>query len=386
MIEKPLRVCVISLPSPSTQFILQGLLNLVEILVPICAPLYVVSAKISDAGMPPKVRVRDIRTSMHPIGSMHPLWFSYLVQALKVMLIQVKISLVLLRIFPKFDTLVVFLAAPYLLLPMLLSRLLGKKVMIKTGGFYSEIAPTHHSRFTSGTIVALERLGFALATRIVVESPNEQPKLGKHQNKTRDGGMHFFDMELFVSKVSFAERKTVVGYIGRLTHQKGIPNFIAAMPLILEQRNEIEFLVGGDGPLFDQVEVQLKDDGLQERVRLTGLIPHGEVADYWNKLKLFVLPSKAEGLPRAMLEAMACGTPVLATPVGGIPDIIKDAETGFIMPANSPECIAENVVRALEHPKLDEIVSNARKLVEEGYSYEVVVEKYRQMLSEIVAK
>lgn len=60
---------------------------------------------------------------------------------------------------------------------------------------------------------------------------------------------------------------------------------------------------------------------------------------------------------------MACDTPVLATPVGGVPDIIKDGETGFIMENNSPECIAENVERALNYHDLEKIAKNARELV-----------------------
>jgi glycosyltransferase involved in cell wall biosynthesis len=84
-----------------------------------------------------------------------------------------------------------------------------------------------------------------------------------------------------------------------------------------------------------------------------------------------------------MLEAMTCGTPVLATQVGAIPDIIQDGETGFILENNSPECIARNVIRALEHPNLNEIVDDARKVVEKEYTYEAAVEKYRGILEKI---
>jgi len=93
-----------------------------------------------------------------------------------------------------------------------------------------------------------------------------------------------------------------------------------------------------------------------------------------------VLPSYTEGLPNIMLEAMACGTPVLATPVGAIPDVIRDGKTGFIMEDNSPKCIAENVVRALEHPDLEEIAEAGRRFVEEEFTFERAVEKWRGIL------
>ena len=80
---------------------------------------------------------------------------------------------------------------------------------------------------------------------------------------------------------------------------------------------------------------------------------------------------------------MGCGTPVLATPVGGVPDVINDGNIGFIMKDNSPERIAENVMRALEHPNLDEIVKNARALVEREFTYEAAVKRYRRILERI---
>ena len=102
-----------------------------------------------------------------------------------------------------------------------------------------------------------------------------------------------------------------------------------------------------------------------------------------NELKLFVLPSYSEGLPTAILEAMVCSTPVLATPVGGIPDLIKDEETGFIMKMNSPACIAENIMRALEHPDLEMIVENAKELVEREFTYEAAVKRWKEILEEL---
>ena len=81
-----------------------------------------------------------------------------------------------------------------------------------------------------------------------------------------------------------------------------------------------------------------------------------------------------------MLEAMACGTPVLAAKVGAIPDIITDGKTGFIMENNSPECIAENVIRALNTPNLEEISENGRKFVEENFTFESAVARWNGVL------
>ena len=99
--------------------------------------------------------------------------------------------------------------------------------------------------------------------------------------------------------------------------------------------------------------------------------------------RLLVLPSYIEGLPNIMLEAMGCGTPVLATPVGVIPDVIIDRKTGFIMENNAPECIAENVRRALDSPDLERIAEEGRRFVEEYYTFERTVENWKSILQSI---
>jgi len=81
----------------------------------------------------------------------------------------------------------------------------------------------------------------------------------------------------------------------------------------------------------------LDNNGLITRVDIPGWISQVDLAKYLNTLRLLVLPSSTEGLPNILLEAIACGTPVVSTPVGAIPDIIQDDENGFIMDNNSPD-------------------------------------------------
>lgn len=97
------------------------------------------------------------------------------------------------------------------------------------------------------------------------------------------------------------------------------------------------------------------------------------------------MPSYTEGIPNIMLEAMACGTPVLATPVGAIPDIIKDGQTGFLLENNSPECIAETVLKVLDMPddKLEKVSDNACALVEKKFTFEAAVERWSGIIEGI---
>jgi glycosyltransferase involved in cell wall biosynthesis len=165
--------------------------------------------------------------------------------------------------------------------------------------------------------------------------------------------------------------------------EKGIQHFSQALPIILNDQQNLRVLIGGDGPLRELIEVPLQEEKFSTRIDLSGWISHDDLPIYLNQLRLLVLPSYTEGLPNIMLEAMACGTPVLATPVGAIPDVIIDGKTGFIMENNSPECITRNVVRALSSPNLEQIAESGRRFVEEQFTFERVVERWKEVLEEI---
>lgn len=234
----------------------------------------------------------------------------------------------------------------------------------------------------SGLVRFLSRIGFRLSTGIILYSPGliTEWHLERYRDKILIAHEHFIHTNTFAVATPCAERSLRIGYIGRFSEEKGIGNFIRALPKILNEHADLRVFMGGDGPMRDTIETFLKEHDLLDRVDLPGWIAHDDLPAQLNMLRLLVLPSTTEGLPNIMLEAMACGTPVLATPVGAVPDIIKQGETGFIMKNNSPECIAENISRALKDPGSGTIAQNAKKLVEREFTFEMTVKHWEKIL------
>ncbi|MCK4250324.1 glycosyltransferase family 4 protein, partial [candidate division WOR-3 bacterium] len=238
-------------------------------------------------------------------------------------LTQLKISYLLVK---KRDADVyVFFLGQALILPILTLKIMRKKIILAMGGSYLKLCESKND-YLLLPLKIIEKISCKLSDHIIVYSENiiKDWDLEKYKNKISIAHHHFFDFDKFKIKKKLEERDNLVGYIGRLSEEKGTLNFVKAIPKILKERNEIEFLIGGDGQLRDKIERYLEGESLNDKIKLTGWIPDEEFSTYLNELKLFVLPSYTEGLPYTLLEAMACGTPVLATPVGAIPDVIKD--------------------------------------------------------------
>ena len=283
----------------------------------------------------------------------------------------------------------IFFFADGFVLPMLTVKLLGKKVVL---GFTGSGLNLKADKLTKDPLIKvsalLQNINYKMADKIILYSENiiSEHNMQKYRGKIAIGHEHFLDFRAFRIKKPLSERSDLIGYIGRLQEIKGVLSFVEAIPKILETKNNIQFLIGGDGVLRNEIEKYLEESNLNNHVKLVGWIPHDDLPSYLNELKLVVLPSYTEGLSNLLLEAMACGTPVLATPVGAIPDVIRDEETGFIIKNNSPECIAENVERVFNYPNLDKIAENARGLVEKEYTYKAAVERYKEILEDVHEK
>jgi glycosyltransferase involved in cell wall biosynthesis len=311
--------------------------------------------------------------------------FGIISRILKDLFVQFKISYTLVKE-SKSDAYIFFLCQS-LVIPIITLRLMRRKVILSVGASFSELAKSRTDRWLLISKME-EKIGYKLASRIIIYSNIliDKWKISNYKDKISLAHEHFLDFDKFKMLHSLTDRKNMIGYIGRFSAEKGILNFVNAIPLILTERKETNFLIGGDGKLKSKIEQYLTVHNFKEKVNLTGWIPHDDLPQYLNKLKLLVLPSYTEGLPNIMLEAMACGTTILATPMGAIPDFIKDGETGFIMENNSPKCIAKNILRVLNHPNLEQIANNGRALVEKEFTYEKAVEGYRGILNSLFDK
>ena len=296
--------------------------------------------------------------------------------------LQIKLSFQVIRLRRK-NPIYVFFLSEGQLLPVLVARLMGKRIVL----CLASSAPNISIRIDdplSKIFAVMEHINYHFADSLLIYSPNliNEWKLEKYVDKISIAHEHFVDLDDMKVIRSFSERNDTVGFIGRMSDEKGFSNFIHSIPYMLEQRPDMYVLVGGDGPLKGEAESLLSEDQANKRVSITGWINHKELPEYLNRLRLLILPSYSEGLPNIMLEAMACGTPVMAMSVGVIPDIVKDGETGFIMEDNTPDCIARNVDRALNYPNLKEITKKARALVEMEFTYEAAVRSYKKALGD----
>jgi glycosyltransferase involved in cell wall biosynthesis len=165
----------------------------------------------------------------------------------------------------------------------------------------------------------------------------------------------------------------LVGNVAALAAHKGQRHLVAAAAKVVRELPDTRFLVIGEGELRDQLERQIHDLGLDRHVALTGF--RSDVLGLVKSLDVFAMSSITEGLGSAILEAMACSRPVVATRAGGIPEAVDDEVTGIIVPPHDEDALAAGVVRLLKSPALRERFGQAgRQRVIDAFSVDRLVE------------
>ncbi len=327
---------------------------------------------------PAGIHIIDVNISMHYVQTSRHKVISMISWFFKAVLFQIRATAALLSVKDEDSIILFYMAYPHFLLPLFTAKIFGKRTI--------EIVT--RSKKTTGVmkILALQDMFlFKLLDGIAPESKSliSDLDLGKYRRKIVDCGSRYVDTSKYYISTSLHNRKCIIAYLGRLNRDKGVLNFIGAIPSIHRSRRESEFLIIGSGDILE--DVKNKCSILQKEynipITVTGFVPEPDLPGYYNRIKLLVVPtSHSEGLPTVILEAMATGTPVLASDRGAIRDLIEEGITGYILPDNTPLEIAHKVDMIFTNDDLDSIARAAHKKIQKQYSYTAAVTRYRNIL------
>jgi len=308
-----------------------------------------------------------------------------IVEAIRFLLNQLRLCRLIAR---REEGTILFFGTTSYLLAVICSRLYGKRVLVLPRGDvplslrlrWERQLPATVARVLAGLVSALETASYQLANGVVSYTPAmaEQLGLDRYEEKLYANGARFVDTDQFDVRRPFEEREQTVGFIGRLDVEKRVPELAAAASQLPE---DITFVFVGDGSYRERLEAELADQIEAGTVEVVGWVDRTEVPEQLNRLRLQVVPSHpTEGLPTAILEGMACGTPAYATPVSGVPDVVRESETGFLMDDESGSAIARRIERILGRDDLSELSQTCRETIIAEYSFEGAVRRWRGIL------
>lgn len=303
---------------------------------------------------------------------------------------QVELALTLIRERDMIDVTLWHAGGFSLVVPLIVSRLLGHEVFVcvigrAVDGYLNEDYWQKESakiwkpllKYGLPTLVGtVETLSFALSTRIIVFSKNitDYLTLRWFTNKIRRVRFNFQELP---SVEPINSRTYPIVYLGRICELKGADRLAAAVPT-LEESDVLDgpMLFVGDGNMRAELESKLES----HNVRFTGWLPRTGALELVADAKLFVLPSRSEGLPKALLESMARGTVPVVSNVGDIPDVILDGENGYLLDDPSSNSLANVLIDALETDQSNKS-RNAIETVRNQFSYEASKREFEYLVN-----
>ena len=193
------------------------------------------------------------------------------------------------------------------------------------------------------------------------------------------------DKSSIIKELGISQEARVIGTIGRLSPEKGYQYFLHAAKDIIKKFPKTVFLIVGDGPSRKELEELALKYNLKNKVIFTGF--RRDTVSLLAVMDIFVLPSLTEGMPIAILEAMASGKPIVATRVGGVPTIIKDGRNGILVESKNKNALASATLTLLQDRGLREkLAEEAKSLVKENFSAERMAGSYEEIYLDLIKR
>ncbi len=289
------------------------------------------------------------------------------------------------------EDITLFFGATAYVLPILFARAIGKTVLTEPRGDvpltlqlnWEQRMPNALARALANGVRLLEWIGFMTAHTVITYTPNMARQVGLDPDSPSvyPHGARYIDTERFRSRTPFEKRDTLIGFVGRLDEEKGVRSLAAVAKQLPDG---VTFRFVGDGPLYDWLEQELSEEIRAGQIELTGWVDHEDIPNELSQMRLLIMPSEAtEGLPTTILEAMACGTPVYASAVSGIPDVIQTGQTGWLIDNDDPQSMSDEIVAIINSTEIHIVSTKSREMICKQYSFEQAYNRYESLLSKI---
>ena len=189
----------------------------------------------------------------------------------------------------------------------------------------------------------------------------------------------------FFKPISNKKINNNILFVGRIHHLKNIEDIIDAISIVKKTIKNINLQIVGQAESNNYLKkLKLKIQNLQceDNVTFIGPIPNEKIIDFYNSSSIFVLLGVGEGMPKSILEAMACGLPIISTPNAGIPDVIDDDVNGFLIPNNSPNEIAKKIIFLLNDPNMcHKMGISGREKIKNEFTWDIFVKKLSSLFN-----
>jgi len=282
----------------------------------------------------------------------------------------------------------------------LISFFMGKKVPILVqshGGYPARIAfeNSHHPLRRSFYLFkhAIQSVSFRNISHFFVLSEEEKEYLsalfGREKVEIMPMGI---DLEKFRpmskdearKKLGLDVDKRYLLYVGRLLKTKGLKYLLLGFKLALEELPDLQLILVGEGPYENELKIISKALGIEKNVLFKGFVVNEELPPYYNAADIFIFPSLGESWGMAPLEALSCGTPVISTNVGCIPQVSKEVGGIIIIPKQNSLAIKDAIIKSLS--RMDSIKKGIRLEMLKKYSWSYIIKKtietYKKLLDE----
>jgi len=258
------------------------------------------------------------------------------------------------------------------------------------GGFIYKVSVSFYVRYLLDKILSLADIIISPSEHYI----NESRYLKKYRDKIEviPNGINIEDFNVPLSKEECREKLglpldgNVILFVGKLSPYKGLNFLLEAMPKILKKVPKVKLVFIGEGEIKKKLETLSKKLNIEKSVEFTGFVENNLKAMYYRAADVFVLPStmRTESFGIVNLEAMACGIPIVASRIGGIPSIVKNGENGLLVPPKDVEALADAIIYLLENENLRQKMGERGKKRVKSYSWDRIAEMTEKVYEKVV--